>query len=81
MKVRSRIERLERETRPPDGSGPLPLHVLTTIMDAGDSGRPLTSAERHELDVHAEAIEVNHPWIRKGLFMIVGPWGGSLQPP
>ena len=57
MKVRSRIEWLERETRPPDGSGPLPLHVVTIIMDAGDSGRPLTPTERHELDVHAEAID------------------------
>lgn len=56
MRLRERVRRFERARGPVGGKGPLPLHIISIIMDAGDSGRPLTSAERQELDRHKEAI-------------------------
>ena len=57
MNAKRRIERLERISKVGNPDGPLPLHVVATIMEAGDAGRDFTPAERRELDMHAETIK------------------------
>ncbi len=57
MRVKSRIEKLERTRKTPDASQPLPVRVLNIIMDAGDAGRGFTPAESHELDLYSGTIE------------------------
>jgi len=56
MRIKRRIERLERARRVPDADSPLPVRVLNIITDAGDEGRPLTPAEHHQLDLYAGTI-------------------------
>ncbi len=57
MNAKRRIERLERTSKVGNGDGPLPLHVVATIMEAGDAGRDFTPAERRELDLYDGAIK------------------------
>ena len=57
MNAKRRIERLERTRKPVNADGPLPLHVVATIIKAGDAGRAFTPAERRELDLYDGAIK------------------------
>lgn len=57
MRIKSRVERLERASKTPDAEGPLPVRVLNIIVGLADEEHSLTPAERHQLDLYAGTIE------------------------